>query len=167
MRLGMVITIAGASTGGLMTRPTDAQLEQMVATRQATIVGAHTVGAPDGGPGLPGTGWSVEHGDLRVAHFIGLHALQVMPVIALFLWRRRIEDDRRARLMVVAGGSYATLFLILIWQALRGQSLVNPDAVTLAALLVWAAITAGLAVWPFRSRTPRPDTDAALNWINP
>ena len=131
LRLGMVITIAGASTGGLMTRPTDAQLEQIVATRQATIIGAHTVGAPDGGPGLPGTGWSVEHGDLRVPHFIGLHALQVLPVIALLLWRRRIEDRRRARLMVVAGGSYAALFLILIWQALRGQALVSPDALTL------------------------------------
>ena len=33
--------------------------------------------------------------------------------------------------LVVAGGSYAGLFLILLWQALRGQALVSPDAVTL------------------------------------
>ena len=168
LRLGIVITIAGASTGGLMTRPTDAQLEQMKATHQASsIIGAHTVGAPDGGPGLPGTGWSVEHGDIRVGHFIGLHALQVLPLIALFLWRRRIDDQRRARLMVVAGGSYATIFFILIWQALRGQALISPDALTLTALLIWAALTTGLAVWPFRGRTTRPDGDATLNWINP
>lgn len=167
LRLGMVITIAGAFTGGLMTRPTDAQLEQIVATHRATIIGAHTVGAPDGGPGLPGTGWSVEHGDLRVPHFIGLHALQVLPVIAFLLWRRRIEDQRRARLLVVAGGSYAALFLILIWQALRGQALVSPDALTLSVFVVWAALTAGMAVWPFRTRTSRPDGDATLNWINP
>ena len=167
LRLGMVITIAGASTGGLMTRPTDAQLEQIVATRRASIIGAHTVGAPDGGPGLPGTGWSVEHGDLRVPHFIGLHALQVLPVIALLLWRRRIEDQRRARLIVVGGSSYAALFLILIWQALRGQALVSPDALTVSVFVVWAALTAGMAVWPFRTRTSRPDGDAALNWINP
>ena len=167
LRLGMVITIAGAFTGGLMTRPTDAQLEQIVATHRATIIGAHTVGAPDGGPGLPGTGWSVEHGDLRVPHFIGLHALQVLPVIGLLLWRRRIEDRRRARLIVVAGGSYAALFLILIWQALRGQALVSPDALTLSVFVVWAALTAGMAVWPFRTRTSRPDGDATLNWINP
>ena len=150
-----------------MTRPTDAQLDQIVATRQATIIGAHTVGAPDGGPGLPGTGWSVEHGDLRVPHFIGLHALQVLPVIALLLWRRRIEDRRRARLVVVAGGSYAALFLILIWQALRGQALVSPDALTVSVFVVWAALTAGMAVWPFRTRTSRPGGDATLNWINP
>ena len=167
LRLGMAITIAGAFTGGLMTRPTDAQLEQIVATRQATIIGAHTVGAPDGEPGLPGTGWSIEHGDLRVPHFIGLHALQVLPVIALLLWRRRIEDRRRVRLIVVAGGSYAALFLILIWQALRGQALVSPDALTLSVFVVWAALTAGMAVWPFRTRTSRPDGDATLNWINP
>jgi len=167
LRLGMAITIAGAFTGGLMTRPTDAQLDQIVATRQATIIGAHTVGAPDGGPGLPGTGWSVEHGDLRVPHFIGLHALQVLPVIALLLWRRRIEDRRRARLVVVAGGSYAALFLILIWQALRGQALVSPDALTVSVFVVWAALTAGMAVWPFRTRTSRPGGDATLNWINP
>jgi hypothetical protein len=167
LRLGMAITIAGAFTGGLMTRPTDAQLDQIVATRQATIIGAHTVGAPDGGAGLPGTGWSVEHGDLRVPHFIGLHALQVLPVIALLLWRRRIEDRRRARLVVVAGGSYAALFLMLIWQALRGQALVCPDTLTVSVFVVWAALTAGMAVWPFRTRTSRPDGDATLNWINP
>jgi hypothetical protein len=168
LRIGMVITIAGASTGGLMTRPTDAQLEQMRVTRQAApIIGAHTVGAPDGGPGLPGTGWSVEHGDLRVPHFIGLHALQVLPVIALLLGLRRFDDARRARLMVIAGGSYAAIFLILIWQAMRGQSFVNPDASTLTALAVWAVVTAALAVWPFRSASPRHDADPALNWINP
>jgi hypothetical protein len=167
LRLGMAITIAGAFTGGLMTRPTEAQLDQIVATRQATIIGAHTVGAPDGGPGLPGTGWSVEHGDLRVPHFIGLHALQVLPVIALLLWRRRIEDRRRARLVVVAGGGYAALFLMLIWQALRGQALVSPDTLTVSVFVVWAALTAGMAVWPFRTRPSRSDGDATLNWINP
>jgi hypothetical protein len=168
LRIGMVITIVGASLGGMMTRPTYAQLDQMRATRQASpVIGAHTVGAPDGGRGIPGTGWSVEHGDLRVPHFMGLHALQLLPVIALLLWWRRIEDERRARLIVIAGGSYAALFLILIWQALRGQSLVNPDPLTLTVLLIWAALTAGMAVWPFRTRSSRPDADPTLNWINP
>jgi hypothetical protein len=167
LRIGMVITIAGASLGGLMTRPTGAQLQQIAVTHEVSIVGAHTVGAPDGGPGLPGTGWSVEHGDLRVPHFIGLHALQVLPLVALLLMRRRIEDTRRARLLLVAGGSYATIFLILTWQALRGQALIDPDALTLGAFAVWAAFTAGLAVWPFQTRSATPDADATLNWINP
>ena len=165
LRIGMVITIAGASTGGLMTRPTEAQLAQLTATKQMPIVGAHTVGAPDGGPGLPGTGWSLAHGDLRVPHFIGLHALQILPLLAWGLWRRGVGNDRRARTLVVAGGSYAGLFLILVWQALRGQALVAPDTVTLIAFLSWLTATGGAAVWPFRRR--RTSFDASLTWLNP
>jgi hypothetical protein len=161
----MVITIAGASTGGLMTRPTDAQLAQIAETQRASIVGAHTVGAPDGGPGLPGTGWSVEHGDLRVPHFVGLHALQVLPLMAWLLWRRRVDDGRRVRVMAVAGVSYGMLFLVLVWQALRGQAVVNPDALTLVVIVVWAAATAVALARHFRSRPE--STDAALNWFNP
>lgn len=165
LRLGMVITIAGASMGGVMTRPTEAQLAHVAATGQMPIVGAHTVGAPDGGPGLPGTGWSVEHGDVRVPHFLGLHALQLLPVLAWLLWRRRINDVLRARLVIVGGGSYATLVLIMLWQALRGQSLVSPDVMTLGVFAVWALVTGMAAVWPFRSRPAA--SDATLNWINP
>lgn len=165
LRLGMVITIAGASMGGMMTRPTEAQLAHVAATGQMPIVGAHTVGAPDGGPGLPGTGWSVEHGDVRVPHFLGLHALQLLPVLAWLLWRRRINDVLRARLVIVGGGSYATLVLIMLWQALRGQSLVSPDVMTLGVFAVWALVTGMAAVWPFRSRPAA--SDATLNWINP
>ena len=68
-----------------MTRPTAAQLDEARATGRMAIAGAHTVGAPDGGPGLPGTGWSVEHGDLRIPHFVGLHAMQILPLLALAL----------------------------------------------------------------------------------
>ena len=83
LRLGMALTIVGASTGGLMVRPTEAQLADARAGRGMPIAGAHTVGAPDGGAGLPGTGWSVEHGDLRVPHFVGLHAVQALGLFAL------------------------------------------------------------------------------------
>jgi hypothetical protein len=167
LRLGMVITIAGAFTGGLMTRPTEGQLAQVAVTHQMPIVGAHTVGAPDGGPGLPGVGWSVRHGDLRVPHFIGLHALQVLPILVWLLTRGRVDESRRARLAIVAGSSYAALFFVLVSQALRGEALINPDALTVGTLVVWAIATAVAAVWPFRTRSAGTDADVALNWINP
>src|SRR5687768_7655736 len=71
-------------------------------------------------PGQPVTGWSREHGDLRVAHFLGLHALQAMPLRVLALRRRALTDAIRTRLTITAGVSYVSLFGILLWQALQG-----------------------------------------------
>ena len=143
MRLGMVITIAGAFLGGVMTRPTEAQRDDM-RNGQVLVSGAHTVGAPDGGAGIAVTGWSREHGDLRVAHFVGLHALQVLPLAALALRRTRATEGQRARAVGVWAGSYAGLVGLLLWQALRGQAAFAPDAKTIAALLAWFLLTLAL-----------------------
>lgn len=150
LRFGVAITIAGALTGGLMARPTQAQLEAARAGERLTIAGAHTVGAPDGGPGLIGTGWSTEHGDVRVAHFFGLHAMQTLPIIALLLGRGRLRQEVRTRVVLIASASYAALYVILLIQALRGVPIVAPDAATIGQLGVWAVSTAtaaGLAVF--------------------
>jgi hypothetical protein len=122
LRVGMTLTILGAFTGGLMTRPTAAQLNEAAITRQMPTAGAHTVGAPDGGPGLPGTGWSTAHGDLRVPHFIGLHAVQVLPLFVVMMRRRR--EPTRLRLTMAAAAVYALTFALLLTQALRGVPLV-------------------------------------------
>jgi hypothetical protein len=145
MRLGMTLTIAGAATGGLMTRPTAAQLETARTTHVMTVAGAHTVGGPDGGAGLPGTGWSREHGDLRVPHFVGLHALQALPFLVVVLRRRGWPESLRVRAVIVAGAAYAGLFAVLVAQALRGQSILQPDAVTLA--MFGAVAIASAAAW--------------------
>jgi hypothetical protein len=52
LRMGMLITVVGAATGGLMIGPTAVQLEELRANHAISNAGAHTVGAPDGGPGL-------------------------------------------------------------------------------------------------------------------
>lgn len=152
LRLGMLITVLGASTGGLMTQPTRAQLAQVQATGVMTRAGQHSVGGEDGGPGLPGTGWSLAHGDLRVPHFLGLHAMQVLPLAALWLARRRGRDrlaavaDRRmssdTRVIVTAAVSYASLFALLLAQALSGQSVAAPAGATLLALGAWGVASA-------------------------
>lgn len=127
------------------------------------IAGAHSVGVPDGGPGLPLVGWSTTGGDLRIGHFVGLHALQALPILAILLSRfggTRLDERRRVRLLVVAGGAYGVLTMVLTWQALRGQPLLRPDALTLAAwaaLVVATATAAGVVV----ARRRRPDVALA------
>lgn len=128
LRAGMTITIMGASVGGLMTAgPTPAQVAEIKATGRITVVGAHTVGGPDGGPGLPAVGWSTRHGDLRVPHFFGLHALQALPLFALLLGLR--PNPRNVSLVQAAACLYALLFVFLLAQARMGIPLLNlaPD----------------------------------------
>jgi hypothetical protein len=116
LRLGMLISVIGAALGGVMTRPTPAQAESLARHERVVAVGAHTVGAPDGGPALPVVGWNSQHGDLRVPHFFGLHGLQIIPLFAWLAQRRRTP----AGIFVFAAG-YLTLMALLTWQALAGR----------------------------------------------
>lgn len=150
LRLGLALSLAGASTGGLMTAPTADQLAAAQAGARMTVAGAHTVGAADGGPGLPGTNWSTEHGDFRVPHFLGLHAVQALPLLALLLIRRGVDAATRVRLIVAGTVSYAALFAILLAQALRGQSVIAPDGATGLMLAAWAVVTLGGATLAWR-----------------
>jgi hypothetical protein len=139
LRLGLLISLVGSGAGGLMLRPSAQQVEQVRAGRVSAI-GAHTVGGVDGGPGLSGVGWSTEHGDLRIPHFAGIHALQVVPFLGWLLTRRR--RNRQVEAVFAVSASYGVLVGILGWQALRGQPLLRPDTATFLALGVWLFATA-------------------------
>jgi predicted branched-subunit amino acid permease len=78
---------------------------------------------------------------LRVPHFIGLHAVQALAFIAVVLRRWRRPESVRVRALLAAAASYVSLFLLLLWEALRGQSVVAPDATALASLAIWAMVT--------------------------
>ncbi|WP_431903096.1 hypothetical protein [Amycolatopsis thermoflava] len=167
IRLGAVVSLAGLGLGGLMIGPTDEQLRSMRDGTFEGLVGAHSVGVADGGPGMPLTGWSTTGGDLRIPHFVGMHALQVLPLFALLLTvlARRVARLRsgvvRARLVAVAGFGYAGLVALVTWQALRGQPLIHPDARTLAALAgIVVAVAAG-AAWSLGAGSRRPEVSVA------
>ena len=146
VRLGLVTGLLGMAVAFLMALPTPEQDALDAATGSSSIVGAHSVGVEDGGPGLPVVGWSTEGGDLRVAHFVGLHGLQVLPLFGLALARfgpAWLPMRDRSRLVAIAASFWIALILLLTWQALREQPLISPDAVTLSALGLLIAIAAG------------------------
>jgi len=120
LRLGLLITILGASLGGLMTRPTHAQKELLQRHEHVTAVGAHTVGARDGGPGIPVLHWSSQHGDLRIPHFFGLHGIQIIPLFAWLIRRRRAVPA-----IFAFAGAYSAIVALLTWQALAGRPLLG------------------------------------------
>lgn len=159
LRIGLILTITGAATGGLMTRPTEAQLAAAQTSRM-TVSGAHTVGAPDGGPGLPGTGWSLSHGDVRVPHFIGLHALQALALL-VFVLPRGWSGDRRVRVVIASAASYAALFAILLWQAQSGESVAAPGETTQMVFAAWAVFSTGV-VWLAVARSQRAYSPAMV-----
>jgi hypothetical protein len=108
---------------------------------------ARTVGASDSGPGVPMTGWSLEHGDVRVPHFIGLHAIQAALFAVGLRLLRRLEGVR-VRATLVAATSYAALFLLLLVEALRGENIVGrEDAISIAILGVATALALGWIVF--------------------
>jgi hypothetical protein len=143
LRLGMVLALVGTGSGALMTVPNSQQLASAHATGRMTIAGGHTVGAPDGGPGLPMTGWSADHGDLRIAHFVGMHGLQVLPLLAWWIGRRRPAIGERAQrnLVFLLATSYLGLFGLVLWQAFRGQSIAQPDGLAIATFAGWLVLT--------------------------
>lgn len=114
MRLGLIIFLLASIQGGYM-------------SAQA----GHTVGAADGGAGLPFVNWSTEGGDLRVAHFVGLHAFQAIPLFALMLvWiEKRFPAVRAAAFTIIFSLVYFGMFSMVFVQALRGKPFLGKQAV--------------------------------------
>ena len=143
IRLGLLLSVVGGATAMLMTGPKGTQISDFVG-----VIGAHSVGVADGGAGLPLVGWSTVGGDLRIPHFVGLHGLQMLPFVAWLIGRWRaawLDSAHRVALVAIAGAAYLGLIGLLLWQALRAQSIVAPDGLTLGSLGGLAALT-GVAV---------------------
>ena len=100
-RLGVFLAVMASIEGGIMA---------------ASM--AHTVGAVDGGPGVPFFNWSKQAGDLRISHFIGLHGLQVLPLAGFWL----SEIGASAGVFIIALGHYG-LFAITFLQAVAKKPL--------------------------------------------
>ncbi|MEO0339000.1 MAG: hypothetical protein AAF242_07275 [Bacteroidota bacterium] len=106
--LGWLFVLVGSWVGGQM-------ISQM----------AHNVGVADGGEGLPLVNWSTVAGDLRVAHFFGIHAIQVLPLFAWFLHQKWSTTVSNRILAVVAFSLfYASWVGFTFYQAKQAMPLI-------------------------------------------
>jgi hypothetical protein len=96
IRLGLLLFVIFSFEGGLM------------ASRLS-----HTIGGNDGEAGLPVVNWSKLYGDLRVAHFFGMHALQILPFLGFYILKTKVQ-------VITASIVYFLLVLALFYQAMRG-----------------------------------------------
>ena len=160
VRLGLIAALLGMAVAFFMTQPTPDQLALLDAAGASPIVGAHAVGVADGGPGLPVVGWSTTGGDLRVGHFLGLHALQGLPLLGLAVARfgpTWLTMRARSLLVGIVGLAWIGLTALVVWQALRGQPVIAPDGLVLAALAGGfgvSAIAAGAVIAWSRNTVP-------------
>ncbi len=103
VRLGLLMLLAASAEGV-----------------RIVINGGHTVGAEDGGPGLAFLNWSTGHGDLRVAHFFALHALQIFPLVGLALAATKLRVGVQVSGVVGFAVVYAGAVWWLFAEAMRG-----------------------------------------------
>ncbi len=109
LRLGIVILLVASGIGGMMIGNN-----------------AHAIGVEDGGAGLPFVNWSTEGGDLRIAHFLGLHSLQIFPLFTFWVKKRfNISDRGRLYILLVFTLLFGLLLNSLFRQAMDGIPLVR------------------------------------------
>src|SRR5262245_47823568 len=108
---GLLIFMGASAIGGVM-----------------VFKGGHSVGVVggDSAPGLPFLDWSLTGGDLRPAHFLGLHALQILP-IAGWLINQWVDGPMRMKLAGIAATAVliAAVVAFLFVQAMVGVPFVR------------------------------------------
>ena len=97
IRLGILIFVVFSFEGALMS-------SQM----------SHSIGAINDNSNWWIIGWSKTVGDLRVSHFIGMHALQLLPFLSFYIFK-----DTKATIIISL--LYAALATTTLVQALDGK----------------------------------------------
>ncbi|WP_438007664.1 hypothetical protein WME89_02350 [Sorangium sp. So ce321] len=112
IRLGLLVFLLACAEGAFMSQQS-----------------GHSVGVADGGPGLPIINWSTQGGDLRAAHFFGMHGLQAIPLVGYWLSTRgsgpASRPRRAARWVIAFGVGYGAVALGLFLMALAGRPLIR------------------------------------------
>lgn len=77
---------------------------------------SHSVGLVNDNSDLFILGWSKIVGDLRVAHFIGMHALQILPFVSYYI-------IKNTKMTIIISSLYFVLAVFSWLQAIKGKPL--------------------------------------------
>jgi hypothetical protein len=89
-----------------------------------SVINSHNVGGKIGESGLTFLNWSTLFGDLRVAHFFGIHSLQVIPLLGFFI-STNIKSESKASLIIGLGSViYLAFICFTMMQAISGVAFI-------------------------------------------
>jgi hypothetical protein len=103
IRLGILIFVIFSFEGGLMGSRMN-----------------HSVGAINDNSNWFIVGWSKTVGDLRVSHFIGMHALQILPLLSFYVFKN-------TKITIIISIFYGLLATSTLVQALNGKPLITQN----------------------------------------
>ncbi|MEO0333720.1 MAG: hypothetical protein AAF223_18940, partial [Bacteroidota bacterium] len=106
IRLALLLFLFASAVGGMMVGQV-----------------SHGVGVADGGAGLPFVNWSTEGGDLRIAHFIGIHGLQIIPFFAYKIGQQNWQNSRAWTWLFALAYTGVTGFIF--WEATNARPLLS------------------------------------------
>ena len=85
-----------------------------------SVLNTHNLGGKMGGPGLPLLNWSTLYGDLRVAHFFGIHSLQIIPLAGYYIAEKVKEESKARNYVWLVALIYFVFITALAVQSLMG-----------------------------------------------
>jgi hypothetical protein len=88
-------------------------------------INSHNVGGPIGESGLPILNWSTLFGDLRVAHFFGIHSLQIIPLFGYFISKNSTNYSLSSKYVWLFSIIYFAFVSFTLWQALMGMAFIK------------------------------------------
>ncbi|HMV44864.1 MAG TPA: hypothetical protein PK079_14285 [Leptospiraceae bacterium] len=122
IRMGLIISFLSMPMAFTMTQPSSADLKKIEANKSPIgfTMGSHSVNEKDQTKRLPFTSWSRTGGDLRIAHFLGLHGMQILPLFGMFLFRFRYDYKMGKIIISLLSIIYFSFMVFTLMQALEG-----------------------------------------------
>jgi hypothetical protein len=104
-------------------------------------------------------------GALKVPHAVTLHAVQVLPALALLLVLVDVSERRRVRIVALAALGYLALITASMLQTYAGRGPLDPSLTSSIAVLVGLALLAASALVTLRGVAARWRQPAAAEQV--